>query len=60
MSIDTATKEGRQKRIEEIADGYARSGNKRALTRVVGLSPSDWDYIPGQDDGEPPHGARWE
>ena len=58
MTTDTWTPQGQQKRIEEIAEGYRQSGSKRALTRFIGLSPSDWDYHES-DAGEPPKGAQW-
>jgi hypothetical protein len=57
---DTSTREGREKRLGEIVHGYMESGNWRGLVRVAGLGDSDRDYIPGQDDGEPPQGAKWE
>jgi hypothetical protein len=46
MTHNTATQEGRQQRLEAMAKPYFESGNKRGLTRLLGLSPSDWDESP--------------
>ena len=55
--IDTATKERRDKRLEELVEGYKKTGNKIVLVRIVGGSVEDWgDYSPA-DAGEPPKGA---
>jgi hypothetical protein len=58
MSIDTATEQGRLKRLMEIVEGYFASQNWRALIRLVGLTPHDFDYTEA-DHGEAPAGARW-
>src|SRR5579871_1509791 len=42
--IDTSTAAGREKRTEQLAEGYKTSGNFPALVRLVGLSNSDRDY----------------
>jgi hypothetical protein len=55
---DTSTAEGRSKRIVELAEGYFQSRSRRGLTRLIGLSDSDFD-ISSADHGEAPQGARW-
>jgi hypothetical protein len=58
--IDTSTEAGRDKRMSELAEGYRETGNRVGLVRLIGGSVNDFnDYIPGQDDGEPPQGAKW-
>jgi hypothetical protein len=49
MSTDTWTPEGQAKRIVELAEGYFQSRSRRGLTRLIGLSPSDWDYSPSDE-----------
>lgn len=55
---DTATKEGREKRIEELVEGHKKTGNRIGIVRLIGGTPNDMnDYIPGYDDGEEPKGS---
>ncbi len=43
MTNDTATPEGREKRKEELVTGHIKTGNKKAIIRMVGGSVEDWD-----------------
>ena len=42
MTFDTATAEGRQKRLEQLLEGYLKSGNKVAAVRLIGGSIEDF------------------
>jgi hypothetical protein len=55
MTYDTTTETGRQKRVAELVEGYKKTGNHRAIVRLIGGSLYDHeDYSPGLDDGEEP------
>ena len=57
MTIDTSTKEGRAKRVEQLVRGYEQTGNKMAIISLIGGSiDSLGDYTPA-DAGEAPKGA---
>lgn len=50
----TETEEGRSERLGEIVREYEKSGNKRAIIRLIGGSIDDLgDYTPA-DAGEAP------
>ncbi len=58
MTYNTATEEGRAKRLNEIVEGYKQSGNKTAIVRLIGGSVEDLgDYSP-EDNGGDPAGYR--
>ncbi len=51
--MDTATAEGRKKRLEEIVTGYQKTGNTVAIVRMIGGSVDDWrDENPGSHPDE--------
>ena len=54
--IDTTTEEGRAQRIQQIIDEHAKKSKVKGdyHFRVAESWGADGDYIPGQDDGEPP------
>ena len=55
--FNTATEEGRAKRMEELVEGYKETKNQAGIVRLIGGSRFDYqDYIPGRDDGEEPYG----
>jgi hypothetical protein len=58
--MDTATPEGREKRLNELADGHIRNGNKSALVRLIGGSANDFHDYTEADAGEAPKGAEWQ
>lgn len=61
MSHDTSTKEGREKRLDEIVADYLRNRNWRALARLIGGSPRyDFQDLTDADAGEAPKGAVWQ
>jgi hypothetical protein len=50
---NTATPEGRLKRMNELADTYKKSGNVVGLVNLTGGSTEDHtDHMNGYDDGE--------
>lgn len=59
ITPDTATKEGQEKRLEQLVDYYIKTGNKKALVRLIGGSVEDWGQKTGAEHGEPPKGAEW-
>ena len=57
---DTSTAEGRDKRIQEIINDHASKSKVKGdyHFRMAEMWGQGSDYIPGQDDGEPPQGAE--
>lgn len=48
--IDTTTKEGQERRLNELVDDYKRKGDRKALVRLIGGSVDDFgDYTPGDE-----------
>jgi hypothetical protein len=57
---DTSTQEGRDKRTEEVVDGYVARRNFAGIARLIGGSPRhDMQDYSDADAGEPPVGAHW-
>jgi hypothetical protein len=56
---DTSTKEGQTQRIAEIIHEHAMKSKHKGdyHFRAAESWDATGDYIPGQDDGEPPQGA---
>lgn len=62
MSLkDYPVSEKQQKREEKLVRDYSESRNRSGIVRLIGGEPNQdlFDYIPGQDDGNPPQGAQW-
>jgi hypothetical protein len=60
MTHDTATQEGREKRMSELVLDYTRNRNWRGIVRLIGGSPRyDMQDIMDADAGEAPKGANW-
>lgn len=60
MTFNTATQEGRDKRLEEFVGEAKKTRNFRTLTRLIGGSPRhDVQDYSDADAGEAPKGAQW-
>lgn len=53
--IDTSTQAGRDKRTDEIASDYRKSGNLKGIINFVGGSAEDFDerYDPSMSGSHP-------
>jgi hypothetical protein len=54
--MEVATPEQQAKRIQQIINEHARKSKRKGdyHFRMAESCGADGDYIPGQDDGEPP------
>lgn len=51
--MDTSTEQGRQKRIEELANDYKARGNGFGLVRIIGGSIAEYDTRFENSDSHP-------